>query len=113
LVPAIDTYPRVVAWAQTRLGKALLLSLFAAGLFLRFDPRTSLAMTAILAAATFLPNYRRWIVTAGTLLWLMVGGSWIDWTVVQFLITTRGLAVRDGSAWPAGIPGLSPFAARF
>jgi hypothetical protein len=92
LVPAIDTSPRLVAWAQTRLGKVLLLSLFAAGLRLRFDPKTCLAMTAILAATTFLPNHRRWVVTAGTLLWLGMAGPGIDWTVLRFLVRTRRLA---------------------
>jgi hypothetical protein len=92
LIPAIDTYPRIVALAQTKLGKGLLLSLFAAALRLRFEPILCLAMTTILAATTFLPNHRRWIVTGGTLLWLARFPFWFDWAVPQYVAQTHGVA---------------------
>lgn len=92
LVPAIDTYPRLVTLAQSKFGKALLLSLFAAGLRLRYEPMTALAMAAILAVTTFLPNYRRWIVTGGTLIWLARNPHWFDWTVPQYVARSRGVA---------------------
>ena len=92
LIPAIDTYPRMVALAQTKLGKGLLLTLFAVGLRLRFEPMAALAMTAILAATTFLPNYRRWLVTGGTLIWLARDPHWFNWTVPQYVAETHGVA---------------------
>jgi hypothetical protein len=92
LIPAIDTYPHLVALAQTKLGKGLLLSLFAAGLGLRFEPIACLAMTAILAATTSLPNHRRWIVTGGTLLWLVRYPDWFDGIIPQYVAKTHGLA---------------------
>jgi hypothetical protein len=89
LVPALDTYPRVLELAQTGLGKTLILICFAAGLMaasghqLRAHAARSLALTALLAAAAFLPKYRRWVVTAGTLTWLAAATYWFDWTVPQ------------------------------
>lgn len=60
--------PQVVRFAQSALGKAIVLALFACGLWLH--SRTWwLEMSAILAALTFLPAHRRALIVGGTLYW--------------------------------------------
>jgi len=99
LIPAIDTYPRWVAFAQTTLGKVLLLTFFAAGLRLRLDPMTCLVITATVGAATFLPDHRRWFVTGGTLVWAVMG-SWFDWSALGYV------AERNGVGGALNLPNL-------
>ncbi len=62
LIPRIETYPRVVSFAQTPLGKAALLAVFGLGMrvFLG-DFQSVLILMAPLAAVTFLPEYRRFV----------------------------------------------------
>lgn len=72
VIPALDTYPRVVAYAQTWWGKLLLLALFAAGVSLRLDHWPLL--TAALAAMTFLPRFRPVLLTVATFASLALAG---------------------------------------
>jgi len=67
LIPRIDTYPRVVAFAQTAAGKIVLLALFGLGLAYS-SGQTWWALTLWLVLTTFLPDRRRMLVTIGTLL---------------------------------------------
>jgi hypothetical protein len=67
VIPPIDTYPSVVAFAQTILGKLLILSLFCAGLSMYISRWR--AMTLWLALITFLPQRRRLLVTVGFIQW--------------------------------------------
>ena len=64
LIPALDTYPKVVDFAQKPLGKILLLAVFSAGLSFRTDswPRVLALMTAM----TFLPRFRPALLTIAT-----------------------------------------------
>src|SRR5208283_2024142 len=62
LIPRLETYPRVVAFAQTAPGKVIMLAVFGLGLLLSFfDLRTVLLLISALALVTFLPSYRRLI----------------------------------------------------
>jgi len=66
LIPRIETYPKVVSFAQTRQGRATLLVVF--GLGLRFFVHDLLALATfllLLGLITFLPKYRRMILAAG------------------------------------------------
>jgi hypothetical protein len=65
LIPRIDTYPRVIALAQTDAGKIVLLTLF--GLGLAYSKQAWLALSLWLMLTTFLPDRRRILVTAGAL----------------------------------------------
>ncbi|MGC2719371.1 MAG: hypothetical protein WA209_07265 [Candidatus Acidiferrales bacterium] len=67
VIPPIDTYPSVIASAQTVLGKAVILSLFALGL--SFYMTRWKAMTLWLVLMTLLPQRRRMLVTIGLLQW--------------------------------------------
>lgn len=70
LIPRIDTYPRIVAFAQTDVGKIVLLILF--GLGLAYSKQAWLALTLWLTLITFLPDRRRMLVTAATLAFTFV-----------------------------------------
>lgn len=60
LIPPIETFPRVVSFAQTFLGKAILLVTFGCGLRLFTHDLTRLSqIILLLAAISFLPPYRR------------------------------------------------------
>jgi hypothetical protein len=67
IIPAIDTYPAVVSFARTLVGKAVLLFLF--GLGLKFWLPEWRAMTLWLALMTILPGRRRLLLTLGMLQW--------------------------------------------
>jgi hypothetical protein len=68
LIPSIETYPKLVLFAQTQIGKLAIWGLFVLGLlyFLR-TPLEWLPTAVILLLITFLPKWRWILVTAGTL----------------------------------------------
>ena len=70
LIPRIDTYPRVVAFAQTPLGKVVLLVLF--GLALASSKWAWWPLIPWLLLITLLPHRRRILVTAATLFFTFV-----------------------------------------
>ncbi len=78
LIPQIETYPAVLAFAQTFVGKLLILVLFGLGLrYLEFGHYRALIL--ILAVITAFPRYRRALLTAGTLAWTCrVYWGWAD-----------------------------------
>ncbi len=82
LIPPLETYPRIVAFAQTVPGKILLLTLFAAGLSVRSD--SWLQLSAFLAAMTFLPQFRSILLVIATLVSLYLAG-WPNVEVPWFI----------------------------
>ncbi len=72
LIPPLETYPRVITFAQTLAGKMLLLALFAAGLSLRTDQW--LPISACLLALTLLPKFRPLLLTIATVGSLSLAG---------------------------------------
>jgi len=64
LIPRIETYPNVVSFAQTSLGKVILLVTF--GACLRFFDPWPWQIVLFLAAMSFLPDVRRLLVTMAT-----------------------------------------------
>jgi hypothetical protein len=65
LIPRIETYPVVVSFAQTSLGKLVLLAVFSLGLAYNHRPWGPLVFC--LALITFLPDRRRILLTVSTL----------------------------------------------
>jgi hypothetical protein len=62
LIPRIETYPAVVSFAQTPLGKIVLLAVFGVGIrFFLQDTVSVLWLMLPLALITFMPEYRRFI----------------------------------------------------
>jgi hypothetical protein len=62
LIPRIETFPTVVSFAQTMLGKTVLLAAFGLGLcFFTADLLQVLSLVVLLASTTFVPEYRRFI----------------------------------------------------
>jgi hypothetical protein len=62
LIPRIETYPKVVSFSQTSIGKSVILALF--GLGIRFFIPASISVivfASIFGLTTFLPEYRRFI----------------------------------------------------
>jgi len=86
LIPRVETYPKVVSFAQTTIGKLTLLGIFGIGLM--YAPQHAPFLIVLLAVATALPQYRRIVLTFGTLLWAI--GTWWRWTnhplLLQFAI---------------------------
>ncbi len=82
IIPRIEQYPWVVAFAQTIAGKATILALFGLGLYYAtwlhylHNPRWK-AQICFLVAVTALPKYRRILLTVGTLMWAF--GIWWQW----------------------------------
>lgn len=68
LIPPIETYPKVVAFAQNPAGKLAIVGVFGLGMGLFLpDPWIWLLTTIALGLITFLPQWRRMLVAAGTL----------------------------------------------
>jgi hypothetical protein len=69
LIPRIETFPRVVSFAQTTLGRITILAAFGLGLRY-FSPNLLSAMpfTLLLALMTFMPERRRFILAIVTIL---------------------------------------------
>jgi len=84
LIPALDTYPKVVDFAQKLPGKILLLALFSAGISFRTD--NWLPLSAFLAVMTFLPQCRPVLLTIATFGSLYLA-NWpnveIPWSIPQ------------------------------
>jgi hypothetical protein len=76
IIPRIETYPVITKFAQTALGKLLILVLFALGL--RFAMQDWLPLSLGLAAITFVPVRRRILLTILTLLFTFAV-PWAKW----------------------------------
>lgn len=101
LIPPLDRYPRVAAFAQTAAGRIMLVAVFAAGLVLHgrgWWPEVSM----ILLLMSFLPVYRRQLLLAGTLYWLWQYTPF-NWALIARLAREEGVAAGIGGSlgWPA------------
>jgi hypothetical protein len=90
LIPAIDTWPGMVAFAQTVAGKLTVLAVFALGLWLHEKPWW-LDATVLLAIMTFLPQHRRVLLLVATFYWL-AKYTLFDWMEVRHVIQVMGTA---------------------
>ena len=90
IIPAIDQSPAVVQLAQQAGGKALLLAVFALGLYLH-GSRWWLELVVILAAMSFWPQFRRPLLTAGTLYWLISQHTKLKWGFLGHVFNSQGL----------------------
>jgi len=98
IIPAIDQSPVLVQLAQHAGGKVLLLAVFAFGLYLhgsRFWPE----LVLILAAMSFWPQFRRPLLTAGTLYWLFSQHTRLNWGPLRNAFEVQDLATT--TSWPA------------
>jgi hypothetical protein len=98
IVPQFDTYPRLVTFGQTALGKAVLAVAFAAGLAAN-GLDSWLATGLAVALVAYFPARRRLLLSIAALCWLVYRPTWINW---DFL---RGLA-REGQIAETAIPSL-------
>jgi hypothetical protein len=65
IIPRIETYPAVIAFVQTSLGKVVLLAVFGLGeRFFLPDISSVLGLMALVAIITFMPEYRRAVLSA-------------------------------------------------
>ncbi len=89
IVPQLDTYPRLVSFGQTALGKAALLGVFAGGLLgNRLD--SWIEMTAIVAVMAYFPARRRLLTSMAGLYWLFFHPTWLNWTFLRMLAKAEG-----------------------
>jgi hypothetical protein len=96
----LETYPGVVAFVQTPLGKISLLVLFAPLL----APFSGLwfPVTMAAGACAYAGRYRSRVVTLATLYILLLYTGWIDWVMVTVVATREGVGPQvvrqlDGS----------------
>ena len=90
LIPAIDQSPALVQLAQHAGGKVLLLAVFAFGLYLH-GSRWWLELVLLLAAMTFWPRFRRPLLTAGTIYWLLSQHTRLKWGLLGYVFNGQGL----------------------
>jgi hypothetical protein len=113
LIPRLETYPRVVAFAQTAPGKVIMLALFGLGLLLSFfDLRTVLLLIFALALVTFLPSYRRLILAVAPIGLVVMKSFWqplflgLNLAVIALGFLLYWCAMR----WPKSLFGRRPIA---
>ncbi len=100
LIPPLDRYQRVVTFSQTVTGRVVLIAVFAAGLVLHgrsWWPEVSV----ILLLMSFLPDYRRQLLLAGTMYWLWHYTPF-NWSLIMRLARDEGVAanIGDSLGWP-------------
>jgi hypothetical protein len=111
LIPRIETYPTVVSFVQTPLGKVVLLAAFGSGLRYFFpDMLSILTLLLPLSLIAFLPEYRRFVLAIspiGIAVMQTVGDPLqlgLALTVIALGIFLYGCAVR----WPRSHFGQRP-----
>ena len=100
LIPPLDRFERVVRFSQTIAGRIVLIAVFAAGLTLHgrsWWPEVSV----ILLLMSFLPDYRRQLLLAGTMYWLWQYTPF-NWSLIMRLARNEGVAlnISDSLGWP-------------
>jgi len=81
----------LVQLAQHAGGKMLLLAVFAFGLYLH-GSRWWLELLLILAAMSFWPQFRRPLLTAATIYWLISSHTRLEWGLLRNVFDVQGLA---------------------
>ncbi len=62
LIPRVETFPAVVSFAQTPLGKSIMIAAFGLGMWVFLpDLLSALLLASLLALITFMPEYRHFI----------------------------------------------------
>ncbi len=92
IIPQLDRYPLLVGFVQTPAGKAAALAVF--GLLLLLDSYSRPfwpVLTAIAAVMSFLPRYRRELLTLSTAGWLLFNHSWIDTGLLRRIAAAEAL----------------------
>ena len=100
LIPPLDRFEGVVSFSQTLAGRVLLIAVFATGLMLHgrsWWPEVSV----ILLLMSFLPDYRRQLLLAGTLYWLWQHTPF-NWSLIMRLARNEDVAanINDSLGWP-------------
>ena len=90
-VPPIETYPRVVAFAQTYAGKFVLFALFA-GLTEYLVGRRGLLMVGAAAAVSLASVHRREAALLGTAVVLALSPGWFEYRAVYAATAQQGLS---------------------
>ena len=112
LIPRIETYPKVVSFAQTPVGKLVLLGLFGLGLWVSNEDWTPLMVC--LTVVTFLPLKRRLLVTACTLAFTFLvprihGPVPLSILVTMFqVLALAAVMFWCGVQWPKSFYGRRP-----
>ena len=112
LIPRIETYPKVVAFAQTLAGKLILLALFGAGLYV--GGQAAVPLTVCLAVMTFVPLTRRLLLTLCTLAFAFLLPWFYGRVPLSLLVTTvqvlvlAGILFWSAAQWPHSFYGRRP-----
>jgi len=99
LIPPLDRMERVVSFSQTMIGRLVLIAVFAAGLALHgrsWWPQVSLTLLLM----SFLPDYRRQVLLAGTLFWLWQYTPF-NWSLIMRVARNEGVAasINESIGW--------------
>jgi hypothetical protein len=93
IIPQIDTYPRLVTFGESPLGKLVLLAGFAAAL--KIDGLHGWPeLTLVTGILSFLPKHRTILTSLAAVLWLFLHNSWINWDFIGGLAETGHLNQR-------------------
>lgn len=107
LIPRIETYPVVVSFAKTDVGKLVMLALF--GLGLAYTGRDWWPLSMWLMVATFLPERRRVIITVGALSFAFLAQPNVQRAVlIAVILAVAALSFQCAVSWPRSLYGRRP-----
>jgi hypothetical protein len=92
IVPQLDTWPELIEWTQTPLGRIGSATAFSCLLLLNGVP-LFLELGTIAGILSFLPAYRRPLVSAAALYWLIVHHTWVRIDLVRRVASVEGLDI--------------------
>src|SRR5579864_6043810 len=73
LIPRVETYPKVVSFAQTSAGKLVMLAAFGLGMRFYISDSAFVVMLAfIFGIMTFIPEYRRFILATCPIIFVVI-----------------------------------------
>ena len=114
LIPRIETYPKVVAFAQTTLGKTALLGVFSLGLRLFLsDWLQVFGLVMLLAATTFLPACRHFILAVSPIFMVVVQIVYRSPLFIALSLSVMALGMLlfwSARRWPQSWFGRRPIA---
>jgi hypothetical protein len=96
IIPRLDENPKIVAQAQTAAGKTVVIAM--AVCLLSWRRPTPIVFLAAVALVTFLPAYRRIVLAAASLYWILTSGLFRQ-DVIGQVAAEAGIHVPHPAVW--------------
>jgi hypothetical protein len=109
IVPQLDTYPHLVSFGETALGKAVLLAVFG-GLLRLYHIDWWMETTIAVGLMAYFPGRRRLLVSIAALHWLVFLDAGLNWSLLSLFVASTAyfLFVRSVAGRPTSFVSARP-----